>query len=787
MKPTSNRAARRKPCKKQASVPFIKGPDSQTFCDQSICSNVIIDTKTDYLDSSLSTLHSFLSTSPCLSPSNNKTKNPYLKKHSLPTQVSCRTKALLKYDDAVPRQDVLSDMSTSISNEEENDSDSDFTPPKNVARLPCHNVPSTRATIRHDQKASMHTLLPRIPPIDINPPSPEPSLPSPLNAATFDVSHIRTILKSYSEEASISKQSEASSIISSIHQECDCFEKLQYHFKNTQSHITPAITEIKETLSRISEANIFHQPQLPQPKADRPNFARIDPYAASDDNTFLSHVSSISDDTPPEGSKLEECHIPSDAMIYDHDEDEQSSSDDSLAPSVSRPSSPPQDTHSTKESLSLCQEPSLTNPTSVPYTQALKPLTSFSNPHDKQEGALRFVAQNCRGALQIGRNKHEHYTPAMESFLNLASDVVLLSETNTDWTIKDNHWDTLLMNRAIWAPSPTKTTTASCEWNNRHRTSFQVGGTMSLFSGMLTPRIQSSEGDKYGRWTKTSIHMRHNKKLIVYNVYRTHAKALSTAGVASPWMQQWTAIRKHTGEDTDPRQLHMQNLVASVKKETLSDNEILIFGDFNEDIEDKESEGLSLLESCPHTVNVFLHMHGEIPSSRQNSRRIFHVYASHNVLPFIQKSGICSSLDGFSTSDHIPFFLDIDPTLFTGDMSSIIPPAARILQMYDTTSVALYVHNVLHRLDNQSVSKRLQQLSKKIALSGFDEKARSELEQLDASVTNIRLQEERNLLKRPTRYKGTSVTKTQVQKSVSYVRYVNSTRQAKNALTFYED
>ena len=762
MKPTPNRAAPRKPCKKQASVSSIKRPDSQLICDPSICSNVQLDNKTDNLDSSLSTLHSFLSTSSCLSPSLNKIKNPYLKQQPPPTKISCHTKALLEYDEIAFRQEVRSDMSTSISDDSDDDSDSDFTPPTNVASLPRFIAPSTRTTNRHEKRtSSLRPHLPHIPPIDFNPPSPEPSIPSQPNAATFDISNIRTILNSYTEEASISKHSAASSIIATIHQECDRFENLQRQFNATQRHITPAITELKEEMQSLSQASIFHQPT--KPKEGRPNFAHINPYAAPDDSTFLSHVSSISSEVSHESPKHDEKHVPSDAILY-HDDPDQSSLDDSLAPSVSRPSSSLPDPNSIKKSIFIRNEPSKINSTLAPSPQVMQPLTSFSNPHEKQEGALRFVAQNCRGALQTGKNKHEHYTPAMESFLNLAADVVLLSETNTDWSIRDNHWDTLLMNRAIWAPSPTKTTTASCKWNNRHRTSFQVGGTMSLFSGTLTPRIHSSAGDKYGRWTKTSIHMQHNKKLVVYNVYRTHAKDLSTAGVASPWMQQWTAIRNDTGADTDPRQLHMQDLVASVEKEALSDNEILILGDFNEDIDDKEPEGLRLLESCPHTINVFLHMHGEIPSSRQNTRRIFHVYASPNVLPFIHKSGTCSPIDGFSTSDHIPFFLDIDQTLFTGDMSSIIPPAARILQMYDTTTVARYVQNVLHRLNNQSISKRLQELSKKISFSGFDAQACSEIEKIDETVTNIRLQEERNLLKRPTRYKGTSVTKTQVQK-----------------------
>jgi len=143
----------------------------------------------------------------------------------------------------------------------------------------------------------------------------------------------------------------------------------------------------------------------------------------------------------------------------------------------------------------------------------------------------------------------------------MRADIVLLSETNTDWKVHDNHWNTLLMNKALWDPIPTKTTTSSCKWENVHQTSFQVGGTLSVFTGSITPRIHSSVGDRYGRWTETSVHLKQHKRLFIYNSYWTHLKKLSTAGIASPWMHQWNAIRKDLGKDVDPRKHHMQNLV----------------------------------------------------------------------------------------------------------------------------------------------------------------------------------------------------------------------------------
>ena len=190
----------------------------------------------------------------------------------------------------------------------------------------------------------------------------------------------------------------------------------------------------------------------------------------------------------------------------------------------------------------------------------------------------------------------------------------------------------------------------------------------------------------------------------------------------------------------------------------------LIIGDFNEDLRDKEKEGLEMLESNPHVVNAFMHFNGQVPSSRLNNRSIYHIYVSKKLLPYVSKLGISTEHDGFEKSDHIPFFVDLSSKLFSTNLNAITPKHTRILQMYDKITVEKYVQMALRRMRSQNIETRIKRLQEYIRESGFTKEAICTLENLDTQITSIRLSSEKALLRKPTRYKSTDIAKSQVQK-----------------------
>ena len=77
----------------------------------------------------------------------------------------------------------------------------------------------------------------------------------------------------------------------------------------------------------------------------------------------------------------------------------------------------------------------------------------------------------------------------MESLENIGAYIVLLSETNVDYLVHDNKYDTHLLNRHIWKPYPVKKVVASCKWKKYSRTTYQKGGTLALLANSMPSKI----------------------------------------------------------------------------------------------------------------------------------------------------------------------------------------------------------------------------------------------------------------------------------------------------------
>ena len=134
------------------------------------------------------------------------------------------------------------------------------------------------------------------------------------------------------------------------------------------------------------------------------------------------------------------------------------------------------------------------------------------------------------------------------------------------------------------------------------------------------------------------------------------------------------------------------------------------------------------------------------------------------VIQHINTIGVLDNTSGFSSSDHRPFFIDVDRKIFDTKVTSIIPHTLRILQSTNTTSVQKYVKESLRQLSHQNIPNLLRQLKAHIVSNEFNEAARLELESIDQTVTSIRLNCEKQLVPPPTPFKYTSIAKQQVTK-----------------------
>ena len=824
MKP-GNRAARRKPCKKQASKyqssessvnSHSNGVSSDnnsnysrsdsdiySFSTNSFSDSITLTKpQTQHLTTEQQTNHSTTSSSESTDhllnhhafPTIEKrvtsgVHNPYRKQSKPPTTISNRIKSLLRQDDKKSKPVLRNTLSGNTVQDENSSSSYSASSDESSVQWSLNEQPrrSTRlmkpSPLRQDESLSSMSdiCLPRAPYAKVIMSSSSSSgnvreeTPNELGAATFQVDSIRAMVQTYSQSGTGAAESqEAQTIMNNILTLCSNLEQEQKDYRQQQllieeqmhamQHATKTLQQSVENVSAPGHVPMYQQEtsswsdmssceedSIPDESLKIPSkFSRLN--INSDGDTFLSQtessVSTVTNCCPLEEINSQDSLLP--PLHVDQSLDEINVVNEEAQVPECDPS------------ISLTSSAKDPVPISLTIT-GLSSQSSYDTPDEKHQESVRFMSQNCRGAFPQSVPSDEHYEPCMNSFKNMAADVVLLSECNVDWRVHENEWTAQLLNKAIWRPCPTKTVVSSCSRENYDRSSFQTGGVLSLFLDKMPSRVLKNESDPYGRWTRTHIQIKRGN-LVVYNTYRTHAKTLETAGIHTPWMHQWRAMREKTGKDLDPRSQHMLDLVALVEQDVCEGNIPLLIGDFNEDVDDSEENGLNILEQSPHVVNAFLHFHGLVPSSRQNSRSIFHIYMSPKLIPFVDKLGICTDLDGFDSSDHIPFFMDIKASFFSSQIHLIQPQSKRVLQMYDTPTIQKYTENVLLQFRAHNIFQRIDHLRQYIQDYQFDQHAINTLEKLDKQITNIRLLSEKNLIKSPTRYKSTEVAKYQVKR-----------------------
>ena len=125
---------------------------------------------------------------------------------------------------------------------------------------------------------------------------------------------------------------------------------------------------------------------------------------------------------------------------------------------------------------------------------------------------------------------------------------------------------------------------------------------------------------------------------MIYNTYRTHSKTLATAGIHTHWMHQWRTItRDRKIDDVEPREQQISDLITLIQKDQVDGHLPIVIGDFNEDPEDQDKTGIKLLLSTCNIVNALHNLTGSMPSYRQNTRHVFHIFVYPHLLNYINR------------------------------------------------------------------------------------------------------------------------------------------------------
>ena len=271
-------------------------------------------------------------------------------------------------------------------------------------------------------------------------------------------------------------------------------------------------------------------------------------------------------------------------------------------------------------------------------------------------GTTRLFVQNLNG---LSWNKDGGKWPYVcETIDSTQADIACFSEINTDTTrydvrkkMEDICRQQFDQHRLVLSSSTSKSTTT-----------YKPGGTAIVARDAITTRIKSHTRDRMGRWTSISFTTSSTKKLRVISAYqvchqiRTGTNTAAAQQTAQLILEQAinNTIRRQT-----PRQAFKHDLTTFIQQVQADNEDIILVGDFNDDITDADSNMQHIASQCG-LVDLFSVRLGSPtipPTYQRGTKRLDYVLMSPSLVPKIQAAGY----DPFGyrlPSDHRAMFLD---------------------------------------------------------------------------------------------------------------------------------
>ena len=345
------------------------------------------------------------------------------------------------------------------------------------------------------------------------------------------------------------------------------------------------------------------------------------------------------------------------------------------------------------------------------------------------ENFIRFWHQNCNGIkINDTSNIQHNFTQIHENNIHYFS----FSETNFNVSSPTAQAQIhKCFNERFKAGRITNTNTPGFP----RSTSFQPGGVTSGFGVHLQTRYMSVEKDDLGRWHCHNFRGK-ERDLKIYTVYRVHRKSDESAGVTTAWSQQRTILRTR-GIQKNPRDDVMDSLCNSVRKDVESGKSIIIMGDFNEGIDDREKSNERLKEIG--LVNLMQERIGDdLPKTWNRGRTaIDHVYMSIDVFKSVRRAGY-APFNTIALSDHRGIFFDLDKRiLFEDDVYHVEPASFRRLKSTHPKHVRAYQKNLSQQWKIHKIDERLKEIISLFYSIGLTDGNIKALNGIDNQITEI--------------------------------------------------
>ena len=301
--------------------------------------------------------------------------------------------------------------------------------------------------------------------------------------------------------------------------------------------------------------------------------------------------------------------------------------------------------------------------------------------------------------------------------------------------------------------APTQATIQLNSSEEPARNHYKPGGTGMLILGHLASRIepQGTGGDTLGRWSFVHIRRRHFPPLTIISVYQVCVRPTNFLGNTA-YHQQQRALNMQ-GRNIHPRQAFIQDLDQFITDMRRQHHDIIIGGDFNESLQDRNSSLLQLA-ATHHLSDPFLSKfphHSDFGTHINGQRRIDIALVTPSLLPIIHKIGY-APFEHSTPSDHRALIIEFHTHMLLGSQSiDIVPAINRGVKTKDLTTVHTFINHLFTEIQEASGFGMLTQLNDNTATPDL-------VEALDALIgSSEQAAEQRCRRRRPEFYSRTLV------------------------------
>ena len=141
----------------------------------------------------------------------------------------------------------------------------------------------------------------------------------------------------------------------------------------------------------------------------------------------------------------------------------------------------------------------------------------------------------------------------------------------------------------------------------------------------------------------------------------------------------------------NPRHKLIQDLIEDIQTEIIMKSQIMVMGDFNEDLKDNDDDGIKSLMESTFLVQIFQQLKNTVLSTRGNGRGIDHIFITKESLQHVTQAGLVPEEICFA-SDHIALFVDLSPRILAVNNPTIPPAPHRKLKAHNVPNVQKYLH-----------------------------------------------------------------------------------------------